>query len=49
MVLMLVLDVNKGRRYVLPVCIRSGARERPGKLQLIAQWREQHKNEMNKV
>jgi hypothetical protein len=34
MVLLLVLGVNKGRRYVLPICIRSGARERPGQLQL---------------
>jgi hypothetical protein len=25
------------------------ARERPGQLQLIARWREQHKNEMSKV
>jgi hypothetical protein len=34
---------------VLPVCIRSGARERLGQLQLIAWWREQHKKEMSKV
>jgi hypothetical protein len=49
MVLLLVLGINKGRRYVLPVCIQSGARERLGQLQLIAWWREQHKNEMSKV